>query len=101
MREDELPDAHLPADLGVRPLPPLVLQAGHVGEVLPLDEHVARADRLLEVDDGASSVVFSVVADLARSRSISPRRSGRRSTATSAGRAWRHGFDSGMTATRA
>jgi hypothetical protein len=36
----KLPDAHRPAELAVRPLPPLV-QAGHVGEVVPLDQHVA------------------------------------------------------------
>ena len=36
---------------GVRPLPALVFQAGHVGEVVAADEHVARTDRL--VDDGA------------------------------------------------
>src|SRR6266404_1644611 len=39
----KLPDAHRPAELGVRPLSPLVLQAGHVGEVVPLDEHVRRS----------------------------------------------------------
>ena len=38
-----LPD---PADLGMRPLPPLVLQPCHVGEVVAADEHVARVDRL-------------------------------------------------------
>src|SRR5437879_1550725 len=32
------------------PLPPPVLQAGHVAEVLPLDEHVARGDGLPEGD---------------------------------------------------
>ena len=40
-----VPDPTLRADLGVRPLPPLVLQAGHVGEAVPPDEHVARVDR--------------------------------------------------------
>ena len=54
-----LPDAHLSADLGVRPLPPLVLRAGHVGEVVPLDEQVARVDGLPEVDDGAVALVLS------------------------------------------
>jgi len=48
-------DAHLAAELGMRPLPPLVLQAGHVGEAVSLDEHVARADRLSE-GDGAGLV---------------------------------------------
>ena len=42
----KLPDPHLPAELGVRPLPPLVLQGGHAGEVVAADEHVARVDRL-------------------------------------------------------
>src|SRR5439155_23743470 len=37
---------------GVRPLPPLVRQAGHGGEVVAADEHVARVDRLSEVEDG-------------------------------------------------
>jgi len=40
-----------------------VLQADHVDEAVPLDEHVARADRLSEVDDGAVALV--VVGDLA------------------------------------
>src|SRR5947209_8227227 len=47
---------------GVRPLPPLVLQAGHVGEVGRRD----RVDRPPEVDDGAIPFVVIVVADLAR-----------------------------------
>src|SRR5262245_20917998 len=48
------------------PLPPLMLQAGHVDEVVPLDEHVAGVDRLSEVDDGVVTLVVVVVADLAR-----------------------------------
>src|SRR3989442_11754972 len=55
----KLPDAHRPAELGVRPLSPLVLQAGHVGEVGTRDEHVARVDRLPEVDDGAIPLVVT------------------------------------------
>ena len=51
--EGELLDPHLTAELGMLPLPPLVLHAGHVGEVLPLDEHVARVRGLNEVDDDA------------------------------------------------
>jgi len=46
------------------PLPPLVLQTGHVDEVVPLDEHVARVDGFSDVDDGAISVVVIAVADL-------------------------------------
>ncbi len=42
-----------------------MLQAGHDGEVVAADEHVARADRLPEVDDGAVPFVVIVVADLA------------------------------------
>src|SRR5207247_3422887 len=38
--------------LGARPLPPLTLQGGQVGEVVAAGEHVARVDRLPEVDDG-------------------------------------------------
>ena len=53
------------AELGVRPLPPLVLQAGHVGEVVPPDEPVARVDGLSEVDDGPIPFVVVVVADRA------------------------------------
>src|SRR2546426_6131811 len=34
--EGELPDAHLAAELAVPALPPLVLQAGHGDEVVPL-----------------------------------------------------------------
>jgi len=45
-------DPELVAELGVRPLPPLVLQGGQVGEVVAAGEHVARVDRLPEVDDG-------------------------------------------------
>jgi len=41
-----------------------VLQAGHVDEVVPLDEHVARGDRLPEVEDGAVALVVVVVAEL-------------------------------------
>ena len=41
-------DPKVAADLGVRPLPSLVLQAGHV---VSLDEHVARVDWLSDVDD--------------------------------------------------
>ncbi len=48
---------------GCARFPPLVLEAGHVDEVGTLDEHVARADRLPEVDDGV--VRFVVVGDLA------------------------------------
>ena len=45
--------SHPPAaELRVLSLPPLALQAGHGGEVVPLDEHVARTDRLSEADDG-------------------------------------------------
>src|SRR5206468_6416548 len=47
---------------GMRPLPPLVLQAGYVHEVDTRDEHVARADRLPEVDDGALALVLSCAA---------------------------------------
>ena len=53
----------LAAELRVRSLPPLVLQAGHVGEVGTRDEHVARVDRLSEVDNGAIALVVSVVVD--------------------------------------
>jgi len=69
----------------VRPLPPRVLQAGQVGEVVALDEHVARADRLPEVDDGVVPVVVVVASRVsrphrtARSRAISPTSSGMRS----------------------
>src|SRR6266581_4939213 len=52
------------ASLRKSPLPPLVLQAAHVGEVLPLDEHAARADGLPEIDDGVVRFVVVVVADL-------------------------------------
>jgi len=50
----------------VRPLPPLMLPAGHVGEVVAADEHVARTDGLSEVDDGVIALVVVVVADPAR-----------------------------------
>lgn len=51
------------------PLPPLVLQASHVHEVVPevvpIDE-IARTDRLPEVDDGVVAViVVAVVTDAA------------------------------------
>src|SRR3989442_14165750 len=42
------------------------LLAGDVDKVVPLDQHVARADRLREVDDGAISVAGIAAADLAR-----------------------------------
>ena len=47
---DALPllDHELAPELGMSPLPPLVLQAGQVDEVVQVDEHVARADRLRE-----------------------------------------------------
>src|SRR6266404_1884499 len=57
--------APAPRNAGVRPRPPLGLQAGHVGEVVPLDDGVARVDGLSEVDDGAVRFVV-VVANLAR-----------------------------------
>ena len=56
----KLPDAHLPAERGVRPLPPLVLQVGDVGGVVALDQHVARVDGLPEVDDGVITLVVIV-----------------------------------------
>src|SRR5262249_54959375 len=43
-----------------------MLQAGHVDEVVPLDEHIAGVDRLSEVDDGVVALVVIVVADLPR-----------------------------------
>ena len=61
--EGEPLDAHLPAELGL-PRPPLVLPAGYVGEVVVGDQHVARVDRLPEVDDGVIPIVVVVVAEL-------------------------------------
>jgi len=53
--------------------------------VVLLDEHGVGLDRLREGDDGAIAfVVVTLVAELARSRSISPSSSGMRSNATSA-----------------
>ena len=51
------------AEVGVRPLSPLVLQAGHVGEAGTRDEHVARRDRFTEVDDNILAFVGIVVAE--------------------------------------
>src|SRR5437870_9670086 len=50
----------------VCPRPPLVLQAGHVDEVVAADEHVARTDRL--VDDGGVPfvVIVSSVSGMSR-----------------------------------
>src|SRR5207302_826434 len=45
--------SHPPAELRVRPLPPLVLQAAHIGEAVEAGGHVARVDGLPEVDGGA------------------------------------------------
>ena len=42
--------------------PPLVLRAGHVHEAVAADEHVARVDRLPEVDDCAVALVLSCAA---------------------------------------
>ena len=47
---------HLLAELGAHPLPPLVLQAGHIGEVVAADEQVSRADGFPEADDGMVAV---------------------------------------------
>ena len=70
-----LPFAPTRAHPRTRSRPPLVLQAGHVGEVVAADEHVARVDGLSEVDDGILTFVIVVVSrahSTARSRSTSP-----------------------------
>src|SRR2546422_3632905 len=80
------PMPHLPAELGMRPLPPLVLQAGHVGRGSrgpgwsrwrgrPAGSARGPSGSALEVDAGRGPVVVIRVADLAPSRSISPRSS--------------------------
>ena len=48
---------------GLRPLPPVVFQAGHAREVVAADEQVSRADGFPEADDGMVAAV--VVGDLA------------------------------------
>ena len=55
----KLSDPHLPANAGCASF---VHQAGHVHEAVPLDEHVGRADRLSEADDGAVALVLSCTA---------------------------------------
>src|SRR2546426_10088904 len=68
------PHRHLPAEREVPSFSPLVLQAGHVGEVVAADEHVARADRPPEVDDGAVPLVVIVVAEALRRNLPKPER---------------------------
>src|SRR6266446_4576240 len=56
-----------PRNAGVRPLPPLVLQAGHVGEVVVGDQPVVQRDGFREGDDAVVLFVVIAVADPARS----------------------------------
>src|SRR5256885_15297755 len=62
----DLRDPCLPAELGALPLPPIVLQAGLVGEVAPLDEHGSPSGSAPRGDDGAVALVVIVVAEARR-----------------------------------